>query len=1264
MKKLFARAKALLLCIALASGLAQRGRAATAPSAITNYDSLRVVVTNGGMGGFGSNVTVSLPGTELEITNNLILDGGANTPTITGANLSRIFHVHTNGVLTLKNLAITGGRSTFGGAIDNEGTLIISNCLFFGNSATNASGAAGSNASGGGNDQGGNGRNGANAYGGAVYSSGFLQVSLSIFSNNTVTAGSGGNGGNGAADFVFGGKGGDGGNGGSAVGGAMVCAGASSLVLATEFVGNSCVAGSGGTGGSSAAAPFSGSGNGSSDGTGGSSLGGAVQASGPLRMTNCLFSANSVSAGAGGGSQSGGVAGGGGLELSGSTVSNYIENTTFFENSCTGGSGSFAAGGGLASATTFAQLRNCTLSDNILTAGSAAGWDLARVSGILKMGGSILSGGTTNTFIIITTNVTVTNITVTTNYSTNLNLIPPLVTTNFQTNIVTTTTPVSTTNSVSGTGTNCSGGITDLGYNISSDTSVAFAASTHSTNNEDPLLVTALVAPGSTVVGVPGSASAATLQTLSFSGGSPAIGVIPGIPGISFPATDGAFQLRGTPTSIGAYEANPISTSGSAPVVTLASSDTITNLGSTVVFAATAASANAAPLGYQWQLNGTNLADGANLSGAWTDTLTLTKLALTNAGSYSVLVGSSTLIGVTTSAVAVLTVISPVHITAQPKSLSVLAGLTATLSVTATGGPAPAYQWLKNKTILTDLPGKISGSTSNVLSINRATTNDAGTYSVLVTNASGPTNSTAAILTVAKDKTAPTVSISTPLASARTRSPVLNGTAADNVLVTNVLFWLTNLYTGSHTNGTATLTPGSGALVNWSILQALSPGTNTLAVQSQDFSGNPSAKFSRAFFYKVSAPLSLKSNGAGNGAFSATASAPGDALPADGASLNLGEGYSVTAMPDPFSVFNNWVASTGITSTNPTLKFIMTSNLILTANFAVATAGTYNGLFYNANAVSANPAGMLSGLTLARTGVYSGKLLIAGQSYTISGKFDASGHAATNAGPASAPGGPLRVQLLLTNQQILGTVSNTRGTASLLADFAGSTLPSAEYTALFSPPAGAPAGTPPGDGFALITNHAGAVTLSVTLADGAAFTQNVPATKAGNIPVYHSLYGNTGLLLGWINLTNLDAPPLPNALVWIKKPSPAPALYTNGFTNLLSLQTALWTNPPPRTPAISLTDGQLVISNTSLSLLFTNVSVNTSSALVKPAGAPTNSLTGSIAPKTGLLTLTFGNNNGKPKPTTAGSGAVLQSQTNAGGFFLTTTNAGTILLRP
>ena len=53
--------------------------------------------------------------------------------------------------------------------------------------------------------------------------------------------------------------------------------------------------------------------------------------------------------------------------------------------------------------------------------------------------------------------------------------------------------------------------------------------------------------------------------------------------------------------------------------------------------------------------------------------------------------------------------------------------------------------------------------------------------------------------------------------------------------------------------------------------------------------------------------------------------------------------------------------------------------------------------------------------------------------------------------------------------------------------------------------------------------------------------------------------------------------------------------------------------------------------------------------LVKLRGDPTNSLTGLINPKTGLLTITFGNGTGKA--TTVGKGAVLQNVTNAGGFF-------------
>jgi hypothetical protein len=181
------------------------------------------------------------------------------------------------------------------------------------------------------------------------------------------------------------------------------------------------------------------------------------------------------------------------------------------------------------------------------------------------------------------------------------------------------------------------------------------------------------------------------------------------------------------------------------------------------------------------------------------------------------------------------------------------------------------------------------------------------------------------------------------------------------------------------------------------------------------------------------------------------------------------------------------------------------------------------------------------------------------------------------------------------------------------------------------------------------------------LADGTSFTPSAAESQNGDFPVYASLYGNAGLLLGWIHLTNLEAGPPGNTLAWIKPGSRLYPPYTNGFTNTLVVQGGLWTNTPKNTPAIVMPEGQLGISNANLLLTF-SVSVSNNNVLVKLPGSPTNSLTGSIAPATGLLTVTFGNGNGKA--TTAGLGAILQSQTNGGGFFLGTTNAGSISLLP
>jgi endonuclease/exonuclease/phosphatase family metal-dependent hydrolase len=83
---------------------------------------------------------------------------------------------------------------------------------------------------------------------------------------------------------------------------------------------------------------------------------------------------------------------------------------------------------------------------------------------------------------------------------------------------------------------------------------------------------------------------------------------------------------------------------------------------------------------------------------------------------------------------------SPV-VTSQPQSVAADAGGFAIFSASATGNPSPSFQWQFNNT---NLPG----ATSPTLALNNLTTNQAGNYSVVVTNSAGVTNSISATLLV------------------------------------------------------------------------------------------------------------------------------------------------------------------------------------------------------------------------------------------------------------------------------------------------------------------------------------------------------------------------------------------------------------------------------------------------------------------------------------------------------------------------------------
>lgn len=143
----------------------------------------------------------------------------------------------------------------------------------------------------------------------------------------------------------------------------------------------------------------------------------------------------------------------------------------------------------------------------------------------------------------------------------------------------------------------------------------------------------------------------------------------------------------------------------------------------------TVAVTGSVPLEYQW------LKFGANIPGATAATLAIGSAAAENAGSYSVRVSNPA--GTVTSAEALLNVIAPPEILAQPSPQSVAAGSTLTLSVSASGSIPLAFQWMKNG-------AEIPGANSATLSITPAQKGDSGSYSVRVSNGAGTATSSAA----------------------------------------------------------------------------------------------------------------------------------------------------------------------------------------------------------------------------------------------------------------------------------------------------------------------------------------------------------------------------------------------------------------------------------------------------------------------------------------------------------------------------------------
>ena len=106
----------------------------------------------------------------------------------------------------------------------------------------------------------------------------------------------------------------------------------------------------------------------------------------------------------------------------------------------------------------------------------------------------------------------------------------------------------------------------------------------------------------------------------------------------------------------------------------------------------TASVGGSTPQSYQWQQNGTNLANGAAISGVTTTALTLTGIATNRTGVYTIAV--TNLFGAITNTIATLTVVLPPSITSSSLTNRTLqCGGNITNHVTASGTAPLFYQW-------------------------------------------------------------------------------------------------------------------------------------------------------------------------------------------------------------------------------------------------------------------------------------------------------------------------------------------------------------------------------------------------------------------------------------------------------------------------------------------------------------------------------------------------------------------------------------------
>jgi uncharacterized repeat protein (TIGR03803 family) len=255
---------------------------------------------------------------------------------------------------------------------------------------------------------------------------------------------------------------------------------------------------------------------------------------------------------------------------------------------------------------------------------------------------------------------------------------------------------------------------------------------------------------------------------------------------------------------------------GTAPALTQEPQNVTVAGGGSASF--TSAASGTAPLTYQWYFDtNTVLTDQTN------SVLTLSDVSAGQDGYYLVVVSNP--YGSATSTAAQLTVITTTAptITQQPQSITVTNGYDAAFTNVASGTSPLFYQWYFN----TNTP--LAGGTNAILMVPSVTTNQAGYYGVVVSNAAGTVTSAAAKLTVVSTKP---IIFEDPQPLSTTNGAAVSFSVAAAGKSPLKYQWYTNSVAASHgvrgaTNSTLSFTATNTLALNYLVVVTNSLGRAT-----------------------------------------------------------------------------------------------------------------------------------------------------------------------------------------------------------------------------------------------------------------------------------------------------------------------------------------------------------------------------------------------------------------------------------------------------